>query len=114
MTLRAQKSPKVGKVLAGKETRVATQVLTVASITSTITYAQTNAQVALTLEYFILGWAEPMPEGLTVAAQNQWKLDQANAKIRDYVRAEARRNRLQQLRDAQANLGEQADSETAL
>lgn len=93
---------------------MATQVLTVASVVSTITYTQTNAQVALTLEYFIMGWAGDMPEGLSVAQQNQWKLDQANAKIRDYVRADARRNRRKMLADAQGSIDVQADQETMI
>lgn len=93
---------------------MATQVLKVGTVESTITYSQTNAQVAQTLEWYILGWAEPMPEGMTVTQQNQWKLDQANAKIRDHIRAEARKNRLRILRESQANIETQADTETAL
>ncbi len=93
---------------------MATQVLTVGAISSSITYALTNAQVSDVLNWFILDWAGPVPEGLTVAAQNQWKLDQANAKLRDYMRAESQRNRRRMLVEAQASVDVQADAETAL
>lgn len=93
---------------------MATQVLTVASTTSTITYAMTNAQVAQILEWFIADLLSFMPEGLTAAQQNQWKLDQANAKIRDYVRSEAKHNRARILRNDQINIDQLADADTAI
>lgn len=94
-----------------------TSTIAVASTTSTKNLnatGKTDAQVGDILEWFILGWASPMPEGLTQAQQRQWKLDQAHTKIWDYVRSEARRNRLSALRAEQANIEEQATQETEL
>jgi hypothetical protein len=85
-----------------------------AGLSSTITPSKTNAQVAEILNLFILDWAGPPPEGMTVAQTNQWRLDQATRRVADMISQEARRVRLQQLRDDQADLETQADQETGL
>lgn len=84
------------------------------TVTSTITFKKTNAEVGQVLEWFISGWAGPVPDGLTQTQQNQWKLEQAHRKIVDYVIREARRNRLQMLRAADTSIEEQAESDTQL
>lgn len=74
-----------------------------------------NAQIASRLAWFIDGWAEPMPEGLTQAQEYQWLLDQAHQKMIDYVVAESRRNRARMLRDAdEDSIEAQAEEETRL
>lgn len=94
-----------------------TLTLKVASVTSPADLnktGKTDAEVANILEYFIADWASPMPDGLTTAQANQWKLDQANARLVDYMRSTARANRLKQLRAQQASIETQADTETQL
>lgn len=94
-----------------------TQVVKIATVTSTLDLNQTgktDAQVANIYEWFIADWAGAMPEGLTQAQQNQWKADQANRRILDYVIATARANRLKQLKAAQASLEDTATQETQL
>lgn len=88
--------------------------LEIGQVNSEIIFAKTNAEVAQILEWFILGWADAMPEGLTVAQQNKWKLDQAHKKMLAYVQREARANRLTQLRAASTSLEQQAEQETSL
>lgn len=88
--------------------------LRVASVTSTITFAKTDAEVAQILRWFIADKAEQPPEGLTQAQLNQWYLDYAAAEIVRYVRREAQRNRLRMLRDSQQSIEAQADAETAI
>jgi hypothetical protein len=85
-----------------------------AGLSSTITPSKTNAQVAEILNLFIADWAGPPPEGLTTAQLNQWKLDQATRRVVDMISQEARRVKLRQLREAQADLEDQATSETGL
>lgn len=84
------------------------------TVTSTITFNKTNAETATILEWFISDYASPMPEGLTVLEQNNWKLAQAHRKMLDYVVRDARRLRVEQLRAAQASIEDQANQETAL
>lgn len=91
------------------ESRLQTGVLV-----STRTFTRSETEFRQILTWFMSDKIDPDPEGMTQAELNQWRLDQAHEEIWRYVRAEARRNRQQQLRDAQANLGEQADAETAL
>lgn len=90
-----------------------TLTLKVAAMQSQITFAAGDAQVATVLTYFISDWAGPMPDGLTQAQQNQWKLDQAAARIGEMVQSTARRNRLRDLQ-AQGTLETQADGDTTL
>lgn len=88
--------------------------LKVATVTSTITLSKTDSEVAQVLRWFIKEWAGPEPEGLTTGQLNQWRLDQAAARMVAMVRQEAQRVRLRELRDAQASLDEQATGETAI
>ncbi len=95
----------------------ATLTLKVATVTSPADLnrtGKTDAQVASILEWYISDWASPMPEGLTVAQQNQWKLDQAATRIVDHVVSTARANRLKQLKAAQGSIEDQAAAETGL
>lgn len=88
--------------------------LKVATLTSTVTFAKQDSEVANVLLWFIEDWAGPMPDGLTTQQQNQWKLDQAAARIVDYVRQTAQRNRLRDLLAQQQSAADQATSETAV
>jgi hypothetical protein len=88
--------------------------LRIGNLTSTITPTKTDVEIATILNLFIADWAGPPPEGLTVAELNKWKLDQATRRVADMISAEARRVRLRQLREAQADLEAQASSETGL
>lgn len=69
-----------------------THTLAAGPLTAEHTWDITNDQAKAKLEIFILGWASPMPEGLTATEQGQWVLDQAEQKILDWVRAEIARN----------------------
>lgn len=94
-----------------------TLTLKVATVTSPVDLnktGKTDAQIAAILEWYIADWAGPMPEGLTTAQQNQWKLDQATTRILDHVVSTARNNRLKQLRSQQASIESQAETETQL
>jgi len=88
--------------------------LKVATLTSAVTFAKTDQEVASVLRLFIKDWASPMPEGLTTAQQNQWALDQATARIVAMVRQEAQRARLRELREAQASIEDLATADTAI
>lgn len=88
--------------------------LRVASVTSTVTFAKTDSEVATVLRWFLADKAEPPPKGLTQAQLNQWYLDYAAAEIVRYVQREARRNRLQMLREQQGSIEAQADADTAI
>lgn len=83
-------------------------------MTSAITFAKTDAEVATILGYFIADWASPMPDGLTPAQQNQWRLDQATARIVAMVRQEAQRVHLRGLLAAQTSAADQAAADTQL
>ena len=91
-----------------------TSTLAAGPLTSTKTFDLTNEQIANRLAWFIDGWAEPMPAGLTQAQQNRWVLEQAHQKMIDYVVRESRRNRARMLRDAQGDIEAQADADTRL
>lgn len=86
----------------------------VGGLTSTVTFAKTEAQVAEILGWFVVDKIGPVPEGMTPAQVNQWKLDFAHAEALAYMVREARRNRLRELQAAQGSLEEQADSDTQL
>lgn len=86
----------------------------VGSLTSTIAFGKSDAEVANIMEWFALDKIGQPPAGLTQAQQNQWKLDQAHREVVNYVVREAKRNRLHMLREQQANIEEQASSETSL
>lgn len=88
--------------------------LKVASVTSPVTFAKSDAEVAQILRWFLADKAEPPPDGLTQAQLNQWYLDYAAAEIVRYVRREAQRNRPRMLRDSQQGIEAQADAETAI
>lgn len=81
---------------------------------STKTVNRTNAEWAAILGYFIEDWATPMPDGLTVAQQNQWRLDQATARVADFVESTARRNRRRDLAAAQTSIDDAAAADTSL
>lgn len=86
----------------------------VGGLTSTITFAKTDAQIADVLNWFALDKVgDPPPELTTQAQINQWRLDQAHREAMNYIQREANRNRLRTLRE-QANLEEQAEQETRL
>lgn len=86
----------------------------VGSVTSTIALNNTDGQVANILSYFIEDWAGPVPDGMTQAQANQWKLDQATQRIVNYVRQTAQQNRLRDLQAQQQSLSDQATSDTQL
>lgn len=88
--------------------------LKVAAVTSIITFAKSDAEVAQILTWFISDWASPEPQGMTAAQLNQWRLDQANARIVGIVRQKAAQNRADQLRAAQISIDQQAANETAI
>lgn len=54
-------------------------------------FGMTNAQALVSIEIFISDTAGPMPEGLSVADQNRWKMQQALDKLTVYLRSETRR-----------------------
>jgi len=87
-------------------------VLKIATVTSTKTFAKTDAEMAQIVRWFLADKAGPPPEGLTQAQTNQWYLDQANDELARYIQSEARRNRLKELRAAQQSIEDQATSET--
>lgn len=91
-----------------------TITIKVANVTSSVTLNNTDAQIANVLSYFIEGWADAMPSGLTQAQQNQWMLDQVVARIVDYVKATARANRYADLVAQQQSIADQATQETRI
>ena len=88
--------------------------LTAGPLSATLPHDVTQDKATQMLDWFLDGWAGEMPEGLTVAQQAQWKLDQAHRRIEDYFVAEARRNRARALREAAASIEEQAEADTTL
>lgn len=86
------------------------------TVTSRIDFTnKTNAEVAQILEWFLIGWPEAMPEGLTVAQQNNWKLHQAHRKIIQMVTAEAKSNRFFQRNQSERTaLEQQVEDEVRL
>jgi microcystin degradation protein MlrC len=88
-------------------------VVNAATLMSTTTVNRTNAEWSNILGYFIADWASPMPDGLTVTQQNQWRLDQVNAKLANYLVSEARRNRRAQLQAA-STVDAQATADASL
>lgn len=88
--------------------------LKVASFSSAVTFGKDDASVATILKWFLADKIDPLLlDGLTQAQTNQFYLDSARDEIVRYVRQEARKNRLKELRDA-ANVDAQADADTAL
>lgn len=88
--------------------------LKVGNVTSAVTFAKTDQEVATVLRWYIKDWASPMPEGLTTAQRNQWALDRATARIVAMVRQEAARVRLRELRETQTTLEDTAAQDSAL
>lgn len=88
--------------------------LKVATVTSAVTFAKTDSDVAQVLRWFIKDKATPPPEGLTQGQLNQYYLDAARDEIVRYVRQEAQRVRLAELRAAEASLADTAAQETAI
>lgn len=84
------------------------------ALTSTVTFAKTDAQVADILRWFMVGQIGPDPEGMTPAQLNQWKLDAAHRAALDYIQREAQRNRLNELRAAQGDLDQLAFEDSQL
>jgi hypothetical protein len=76
---------------------------------------KTNQEVGQIIEWFLLDWPYKMPEELTTAQQNQWKLEQAHKKMLKMVVMVAGANRLEQRRRAEiGNLKQQVEDEVAL
>jgi hypothetical protein len=71
-----------------------------ASLSSEKVFNMTNAQALISVDIFISDTAGPMPEGLTTAQQNQWRLDRTVEKLTTYLKSEverlSRRKRQQQ------------------
>lgn len=86
----------------------------VANVTSTVTFAKTDQAVGQVIRWFLADKADPPPQGATQAELNQWWLDQASAEIVRYVRREAQRNRLQELRDEQQSIEQRATDDTSI
>lgn len=91
-----------------------TLTLKIATLTSAVTFAKTDAEVAQILRWFVQDRMSPIPDGLTQQQQNQLALDAATAEIVRYVRQEATRVHLRELRAGQASLETQADTDAAL
>lgn len=91
------------------ESRLQTGVLI-----STRTFARTEQEFRQILTWFMRDKISPEPEGLTQAELNQWRLDQAHEEIWRYVMRDAHKNRLRELREAQASIEEQATTDTQL
>lgn len=88
--------------------------LQVATFTTTYTSSLTDAATADLLVWFIVNTADAMPDGLTEAQQNQWKLDAVRDKLVTYIRSEAAANKARaQLIEAQAEIEQQAAQDTA-
>jgi predicted RNA polymerase sigma factor len=87
----------------------------VGGLTSTVTFAKTEQEVATILTWFLEGWVGPMPpEHTTPTQQNQWRLEQAHRRMLDYVRREAAQNRARHLRAEIGDIDAQAQQETEL
>lgn len=86
-------------------------VLKIASVTSTKPFGKTDAEVANVVRWFMKDKEKP-PEGLTQAQLNQWYLDRTNDEIVNYIKAHARRNRIDELASQQQSIEDQATSET--
>lgn len=91
-----------------------TLVLKVANVTSTITFAKSDVEVAQVLRWFIQDWASPPADGLTQAQLNQYYLDQATARITEMVQREAKRTRLRMLQAGQISVEDQATADVAI
>lgn len=91
------------------ESRLQTGVLV-----STRIFTRTETEFRQILAWFMQDKIDPDPEGLTAAQLGQWRLDQVHEEIWRYVRQEAHKNRLRELRAAQANIDEQATNDVAL
>lgn len=91
-----------------------TSTLGAGPLTSTKSYDIDNTKAANMLAWFIDGWAEPVPDGLTAAQRNQWILDQAHQKLIDYFRAEVALNRQRLIEPEIEALREAARAETEL
>lgn len=88
--------------------------LRVATFTSTITFAKTDAEVGNILKWFVADKVTPPAAGLTAAELNQYYLDAARDELVRYVRQEARKNRLAELKAAQASIEDAATADTTL
>jgi hypothetical protein len=88
-------------------------IINAATLNSMTPVNRTNAEWANILGWFIANWASPMPDGLTTTQQNQWRLDQANAKVAAYIVSEARKNRRAELQAA-STIDATADADVAL
>lgn len=86
----------------------------VATFTSAVTFAKTDSEVGQILKWFVADKATPPPAGLTTAELNQYYLDATRDELVRYVRQEARKNRLAELKAAQASIEDTAAAETSL
>lgn len=90
-----------------------TITIKVANMTSVVTSSKSDAETGNILKWFIADKVSP-PDGLTTAQLNQYYLDAAVAELARYVRQEASKNRLKELRAAQASIEDQAAADTQL
>lgn len=88
--------------------------LKVANVTSAVTFAKTDQEVGQVLRWFVADKVEPPPAGLTQAELNQYYLDAARDELVRYVRREAHKNRLAELRAEQQSIEAQATADTAI
>ncbi len=86
----------------------------VASMQSVVTSSKDDASTGNILRWFVADKMSPIPDGLTQAQQNQLVLDAAAVELARYVRQEASKNRLKELKAAQESIESQAASDTAL
>lgn len=77
-------------------------------------FLKTDIEIAAILEWFIADVVSEMPEGLTQAEQNQWKLDQANAEIVRHISWKANRNRWRARQEQRETEDRQAQEEGQL
>ena len=98
---------------------MASLTLTIGPVTSTYEFKKengtlrTNTEMSQIIEWFITEYPPEgtMPEGLTVAQQNQWKLDAAVSKLVRYMRREVIRIRRLQ---SESTVVQQAQTEAEL
>jgi len=88
--------------------------LKIGSLTSTISFNKTDAEVAAILRRFIQDRASPPPPDATAQEKNQLALDEAASEIKRMIVQEATRVGLREKRAAQASIELEADNENAL
>lgn len=91
-----------------------TITLKVAALTSVVTSSKSDVDTGNILKWFVADKVLPPPNGLTTAQLNQYYLDAAATELARYIRQEASKNRLKELRAAQVSVEEQAATDTQL